>query len=137
MSSVAKIVSGGQTGADRGGLDAAIELGIPHGGWCPKGRKAEAGVIPAKYRLVETDSAGYVARTGKSVIDGHRTTVSAYDNPGGVALAKRPPWLADYATHEQNQCYHEENPPSSSLEDEPDPLLLIPQAEAQQQAKQA
>jgi hypothetical protein len=29
---IAKIVSGGQTGADRGGLDAAIDLGIPHGG---------------------------------------------------------------------------------------------------------
>ena len=44
---IAKIVSGGQTGADRGGLDAAILLGVPHGGWCPKGRKSEDGVIPA------------------------------------------------------------------------------------------
>lgn len=48
--SIAKIVSGGQTGADRGGLDAAIELGIRHGGWCPKGRKAEDGAIPATYQ---------------------------------------------------------------------------------------
>lgn len=36
--SITKIISGGQTGADRAGLDAAIALGIPHGGWCPKGR---------------------------------------------------------------------------------------------------
>ena len=43
-----KIVSGGQTGVDRGALDAAIALGIPHGGWCPKGRKAEDGPIDVR-----------------------------------------------------------------------------------------
>ncbi len=40
-----KIISGGQTGVDRAALDAALELGIPCGGWCPKGRKAEDGPI--------------------------------------------------------------------------------------------
>ncbi len=39
-----KIISGGQTGADRAGIDVAIELGIPHGGWIPKGRRAENGI---------------------------------------------------------------------------------------------
>jgi hypothetical protein len=34
-----RIVSGGQTGADRVGLDLAMKNGIPHGGWCPKGRR--------------------------------------------------------------------------------------------------
>lgn len=48
-----KIVSGGQTGADRAALDFAIEHGIPHGGWCPKGRRAEDGPIDAKYQLHE------------------------------------------------------------------------------------
>ena len=43
------IWSGGQTGVDQGALDAAIALGIPHGGWCPKGRRSEAGPIPLKY----------------------------------------------------------------------------------------
>jgi len=43
-----KIISGGQTGADRAALDVAIELGIPHGGWLPKGRKSEAGRLPAR-----------------------------------------------------------------------------------------
>ncbi|MGE3778407.1 MAG: putative molybdenum carrier protein, partial [Pirellulaceae bacterium] len=38
---VAKIVSGGQTGVDRAALDVARSLGIPHGGWCPRGRLAE------------------------------------------------------------------------------------------------
>ena len=42
-----KIVSGGQTGADRAVLDWSIERGIPHGGWCPKGRRAEDGLMDA------------------------------------------------------------------------------------------
>ena len=37
---VEKIVSGGQTGVDRAALDVALELSIPCGGWCPKGRAA-------------------------------------------------------------------------------------------------
>lgn len=45
-----KIISGGQTGAGRAGLDWAIKNGIPHGGWRPKGRKAEDGPLDAKYR---------------------------------------------------------------------------------------
>ncbi len=44
-----KIISGGQTGADQAALDAAIELGIPHGGWIPKERLTEAGPLPEKY----------------------------------------------------------------------------------------
>lgn len=58
-----KIISGGQTGADRAGLDFAIENRIPHGGWCPKGRKAEDGAIPAPYELKETPKADYPQRT--------------------------------------------------------------------------
>jgi hypothetical protein len=57
------IVSGGQTGADRAGLDFAIYNNIPHRGWCPKGRKAEDGVIPMTYLLQETPSADYLQRT--------------------------------------------------------------------------
>jgi len=41
-----KIMSGGQTGVDRGALEAALELGIECGGWCPAGRLAEDGRIP-------------------------------------------------------------------------------------------
>src|SRR5690242_15332061 len=48
---IKKIVSGGQTGPDRAALDVAIKLGIPHGGWCPRGRKAEDGDIPDRYQL--------------------------------------------------------------------------------------
>jgi hypothetical protein len=59
---IQRIISGGQTGADRAALDFAIANGIAHGGWCPKGRKAENGVIPAKYALQETPSAAYLQR---------------------------------------------------------------------------
>jgi hypothetical protein len=44
---IARLVSGGQSGVDRAALDVALELGLPCGGWCPRGRKAEDGNIPA------------------------------------------------------------------------------------------
>ena len=44
---------------DRAALDVALELKIPCGGWCPCGRRAEDGVIPAAYPLVETPTANY------------------------------------------------------------------------------
>lgn len=72
---IRKLVSGGQTGVDRGALDAAIALGIPHGGWCPKGRLAEDGPIEAKYKLQETDSTDYVVRTERNVIDSDATLI--------------------------------------------------------------
>ena len=58
-----KIISGGQTGADRAALDWAIFHDVPHSGWCPKGRKAEDGPIAAHYALKETPSASYPQRT--------------------------------------------------------------------------
>ena len=72
---MARIVSGGQTGADRGGLDGAIAQGVPHGGWCPKGRKAEDGAIPARYKLIETPSADYLQRTEWNARDSHCTVI--------------------------------------------------------------
>ena len=42
-----RIVSGGQTGVDRGALQAAMALGLDWGGWAPKGWRAENGPIPA------------------------------------------------------------------------------------------
>lgn len=75
MSFVNKIVSGGQTGADRAALDFAIENGIPHGGWCPKGRKSEDGIIPACYQLQECGSADYPRRTQLNVKDSDATVL--------------------------------------------------------------
>jgi hypothetical protein len=95
------IVSGGQTGADRAALDFAIEHDIPHAGWCPRGRPAEDGAIPALYRLSETPLRKYSQRTLWNVRDSDATVVfSISPNPGGgtaltLAVARRleRPWL--------------------------------------------
>jgi 8-oxo-dGTP pyrophosphatase MutT (NUDIX family) len=75
MAAVKKIVSGGQTGADRAALDWAIAHGVPHGGWCPKGRRTEDGPLDGRYRLQETPSAGYVQRTEWNERDSDGTVV--------------------------------------------------------------
>lgn len=69
------IVSGGQTGVDRAALDVAIQLEIPHTGWCPLGRLAEDGCIPSKYQLRETDSPQYWVRTEQNVLDSEGTLI--------------------------------------------------------------
>ena len=69
------IVSGGQTGTDRAALDWAIAHDIPHGGWCPKGRRAEDGPLDAKYRLAETEGKSYRARTVRNVRDSGATLI--------------------------------------------------------------
>jgi hypothetical protein len=61
---IARLVSGGQSGGDRAALDVALELGVPCGGWCPRGRKAEDGTIPDRYPLAETPSEDYGERGG-------------------------------------------------------------------------
>lgn len=63
-----RIISGGQTGVDRGALDAAIELGLEHGGWCPMGRIAEDEFIPTRYALRQTDTKNYAQRTEKNLL---------------------------------------------------------------------
>ena len=67
------IISSGQTGVDRVALDIAIELGIPHGGFCPLGRRAEDGMISSKYNLIENDSIQYAGRTLENVISSDGT----------------------------------------------------------------
>ena len=89
MPAIAKIISGGQTGADRGGLDAAIECAVPHGGLCPKGRKSEDGVIPARYVLIETKSAAYLVRTEANIVDAHCTVVFTFGKPTGGSKKTR------------------------------------------------
>jgi hypothetical protein len=69
------IVSGGQTGVDRAALDFAIERGIGHGGWVPKGRRAEDGPLAAVYRMAETKSSAYSQRTRKNVLDSDATLI--------------------------------------------------------------
>lgn len=86
---IEKIISGGQTGADRAALDAALELGIPHGGWVPKGRLSEDGPIPDKYHLKEMPTDSYPERTGKNVLESDGTLILTHGLlTGGSALTK-------------------------------------------------
>lgn len=70
-----KIISGGQTGADRAALDTAIKFNIPHGGWITKGRRTEEGVLPEKYRLKEMPTADYPSRTRQNILDSGGTVI--------------------------------------------------------------
>ena len=86
---VGKIISGGQTGADQAALDAAIKFNIAHGGWVPKGRKTENGVLPEKYRMQEMDTANYAARTRRNVMDSDGTVLLARGPLSGGTLLTR------------------------------------------------
>jgi hypothetical protein len=81
-----RIVSGAQTGVDRGALDAALELGFPCSGWCPPGRLAEDGAIPDRYPVTELTAGGYRQRTVRNVVDSDGTLVLHFGMPeGGTA----------------------------------------------------
>lgn len=85
-----KIVSGGQTGVDRAALDVAIFLDIEHGGWCPRGRRAEDGQIDTIYRLSETAESDYSVRTEQNVIDSDGTLIVCQGPAtGGTKLTLR------------------------------------------------
>jgi hypothetical protein len=87
---VERIVSGGQTGVDRAALDVALELGIPCGGWCPRGRRADDGRIPARYPLTETGSPFYKVRTERNVRDSDGTLILNLGKlDGGTAYTAR------------------------------------------------
>ena len=84
---VRKVLSGGQTGVDRAALDVAEACGIPRGGWCPRGRRAEDGVVPRYYPLEETPTPAYAQRTCWNVRDSDGTLVVLRREPavGGTA----------------------------------------------------
>lgn len=67
---VTKILSGGQTGADTGGLLAAEELGIPTGGYAAKDFRTELGPNPklgTRFHLEDTGIYNYLHRTELNV----------------------------------------------------------------------
>lgn len=110
-----RIVSGGQTGVDRAALDVALALGIPCGGWCPAGRWAEDGVVPALYGLTETESADPAARTRRNVENADGTlilTFGAFDR--GTHLTLR----CAEATGQTHRVV--------DLKDDPDPSAIVP-----------
>lgn len=97
-----KIVSGGQTGADRAGLDWAIKNGINYGGWCPKGRKAEDGTIDLRYVLKESPRADYLQRTEWNVRDSDGTAIFTL----AEALTGGSKRTADFAEKHQKPWIH-------------------------------
>jgi hypothetical protein len=110
MEEVLKIVSGGQTGVDRAALDVALQLGMFCGGYCPKGRKSEDGVIPAKYPLTEAQTDSYPERTDLNVrhSDGTLLLIVGEADRGTnltIDLCKRykKPWLVIDLTGEQSR----------------------------------
>lgn len=86
---VRRIISGGQTGVDRAALDAAIELGVPHGGYVPAGRKAEDGRIDERYNLIELASTSYDDRTERNVIESDGTLIISVGPLTGGSLTTR------------------------------------------------
>ena len=74
-----KIVSGGQTGVDRGALDAALAMNVACGGWCPENRMADDGVIPDRYPVQILANSGYRKRTKQNVQDSDATVIIYFD----------------------------------------------------------
>jgi hypothetical protein len=99
---IKKIISGAQTGADRAGIDAAIESGYEYGGWLPKGRKSEDGTVPEKYtKLQEMTRGGYPKRTEQNVIDSDGTVIFTYGKlTTGSALTRK------FANQHKKPCLH-------------------------------
>ncbi len=108
---VERIVSGGQTGVDEGTLRAAIELGLDHGGWCPRGRRNERGRIASCFALRETATSNYAERTRLNVRDADATLI-LHRGPlrGGTRLTL--------------DCARERGKPWWTLDLERDPLDL-------------
>jgi len=80
---IKKIISGAQSVVDRAALDFALKFNIPHGGWIPKGRIAEDGPLPDKYRLQEMPTSSYPKRTEQNVIDSDATLIFSRGKPTG------------------------------------------------------
>jgi hypothetical protein len=82
-----KVISGGQTGADQAGLDVALKLGIPHGGWIPKGRMTEEGPLPERYDLQEMPTESYPKRTEQNILGADGTLIVSHGKlTGGSKL---------------------------------------------------
>jgi len=87
-----KIISGGQTGADQGGLLAARELGITSGGTAPKDWWTETGAeeqLLRSFGLTESSEPGYDVRTRKNVYDSDGTILLGSYAAGGSAMTAK------------------------------------------------
>ncbi len=87
-----KIISGGQTGADQGGLEAAQLLGLATGGTMPRGFKTELGPRPSlgpKFNLIADPSPAYAPRTLQNVLHSDATVIFGnIASPGSILTIK-------------------------------------------------
>jgi hypothetical protein len=98
---ITKIISGGQTGADRAALDVAIDLGIPHGGWVPRGRMTETGRLPEKHHVQEITSISYPERTELNVVDSDGTLIISHGKLSGGSA-----FTLEMAGKHRKPCLH-------------------------------
>ena len=88
-----KIISGGQTGADQGGLEGAFLCGIPTGGEAPKYYRTNIGNNPVllkdKYKLTESPHYTYPPRTEVNVLQSDGTVWFGNVHSPGGKLTKR------------------------------------------------
>ncbi|MBF0203539.1 MAG: putative molybdenum carrier protein [Desulfamplus sp.] len=84
-----KIISGGQTGADRAALDTAIKFNLDHGGWVPAGRRAEDGSVSEHYNLTEMETDSYPIRTEQNIINSDGTLIISRGMLAGGSLLTR------------------------------------------------
>lgn len=108
-----KIISGGQTGVDRGALDAALVAGFECGGWCPADRGAEDGEISERYPLTPLPAAAVDApekREARQIAQGYRarTLKNVQDSDGTVILFSGT--LSGGALLTQKLCVREKKP---------------------------
>jgi len=88
--SILKIISGGQTGADIGGLKAAKAAGIRTGGCAPKGYLTECGSnnkLRTEFGLHQSDSEKYPKRTAENISKSDATIIFGNKNSRGSTLA--------------------------------------------------
>lgn len=81
---IKRIISGGQTGADRAALDFAIKMYLPHGGWVPKGRLSEDGPIDDHYQFKEMNTGSYPKRAEWKVTDSDGTLILIHGKPVSI-----------------------------------------------------
>lgn len=85
-----RIISGGQTGADRAGLETAKALGITTGGTAPKHYMTEDGPDPSlkDFGLVESPYTGYTNRTRQNVEDADLTVIFGQMSGGSATTIR-------------------------------------------------
>jgi hypothetical protein len=96
-----KIISGGQPGAEKAALDAALKLGVPHSGWAYKGRKTEEGHLPEQYKVKETIDKSFSSRIEKNVLDAAGVVIFSY---GKLIIGLK--MVEELASKHKRPCLH-------------------------------